>query len=86
MKNKLFLFSDFNKSENREVLYFPFQNYIKLTEIELIYRTQSNFNDRHKTTTSKDAYNLFRNNWDENLLSNFKLSEEQTLQNHIFFR
>lgn len=38
----------------------------KLTEIELVYRTQSNFNDRHKVSTSKDAYELFKNNWDEN--------------------
>lgn len=38
----------------------------KLTEVELIYRTDSKFKERQKISNTKDAHYLLRNNWDEN--------------------
>ncbi len=38
----------------------------KLTEVELTYKTTHSYNERHKVTTSNDAFKLLRNNWDEN--------------------
>ncbi|HLV24338.1 MAG TPA: JAB domain-containing protein [Moheibacter sp.] len=38
----------------------------KVTEVELIYRTDSSFNERHKISNTEDAHNILRQNWDEN--------------------
>lgn len=40
----------------------------KLTEVELIYQNYLPYNERHKVTSSVDAFKLLRNNWDENKL------------------
>lgn len=38
----------------------------KLTEVELTYKTSHSYNERHKVTSSNDAFKLLHNNWDEN--------------------
>lgn len=38
----------------------------QLTEIELTYKTSRPYNERHKVESAKDAFDLFRNNWNEN--------------------
>lgn len=45
-------------------MYLP-QPY-KLTEVELIYRTDSRFSERYKISNTKDAYDILRHSWDEN--------------------
>lgn len=40
----------------------------KLAEIELAYRTKVKASERPKVTSSGDAYELFRNNWNEDTL------------------
>lgn len=38
----------------------------KLTEIELTYKSNRSYNERHKVTNAKVAFDLFLNNWNEN--------------------
>lgn len=38
----------------------------QLTEIELTYKSNRPYNERHKVTNSKVAFELFLNNWNEN--------------------
>ena len=38
----------------------------QVAEIELIYKSKVKASDRPKVTTSHDAYNLLKQNWDEN--------------------
>lgn len=38
----------------------------QLTEIELTYTTNRPYNERHKITSAKTAFDLLLNNWDEN--------------------
>lgn len=38
----------------------------QLTEIELTYRSNRSYNERHKVTSAKVAFDLFLNNWNEN--------------------
>jgi DNA repair protein RadC len=38
----------------------------KLTEIELTYKSNRPYNERHKVTSAKIAFDLFLNNWNEN--------------------
>lgn len=44
----------------------PVSELYKVTEVELIYRTDNCFGERHKISNTKDAYNLLRNNWNQN--------------------
>ena len=48
----------------------------KISEIELTYKRKVRASDRPKVTCSKDAYNLFRENWNDltiNLSEEFKV-------------
>ena len=38
----------------------------KLTEIELTYKSNRSYNERHKVTSAKVAFDLLLNNWNEN--------------------
>jgi len=38
----------------------------QVAEIELIYKSKVKPSERPKVTTSRDAYNLLKQNWDEN--------------------
>ncbi len=38
----------------------------QIAEVELIYRSKVKVSERPKITHSKDAYIIFKNNWDEN--------------------
>lgn len=38
----------------------------QLTEIELTYKSNRPYNERHKITSAKAAFELFLNNWNEN--------------------
>jgi len=38
----------------------------QVAEIELIYKSKVKTSDRPKVTTSRDAYQLFRQNWNDN--------------------
>lgn len=38
----------------------------QLTEIELTYKSNRSYNERHKVTSAKVAFDLFLNNWNEN--------------------
>ena len=38
----------------------------QVAEIELIYKSKVKASERPKVTTSRDAYQLFKQNWDEN--------------------
>ena len=38
----------------------------QLSEIEIIYKTNRPYNERHKVSSAKDAFELFLNNWNEN--------------------
>ncbi|MEO9803451.1 MAG: JAB domain-containing protein [Reichenbachiella sp.] len=51
-------------------------NLSRISEVELIYRRKVKANDRPKVSSSKDAYHLFRENWDDltiNLYEQFKV-------------
>lgn len=48
----------------------------KISEVELVYRNKVKARYRPKVTSSKEAYRLFRQNWDDckiNLLEQFKI-------------
>lgn len=38
----------------------------QLSEIEITYKTNRPYNERHKVSSAKDAFELFLNNWNEN--------------------
>lgn len=38
----------------------------QLTEIELTYKSNSSYNERHKVSSANDAFKLLLNNWNEN--------------------
>ncbi|MEN0081123.1 JAB domain-containing protein [Flavobacterium lindanitolerans] len=38
----------------------------QLTEIELTYKSNRSYNERHRVTSAKVAFDLFLNNWNEN--------------------
>ena len=40
--------------------------WMQVAEIELIYKSKVKASERPKVTTSRDAYQLFKQNWDEN--------------------
>lgn len=40
--------------------------WMQVAEIELIYKSKVKASERPKVTTSRDAFNLFKQNWDEN--------------------
>jgi len=40
--------------------------WMQVAEIELIYKSKVKPSERPKVTTSRDAFNLFKQNWDEN--------------------
>ncbi|MBU7569297.1 MAG: JAB domain-containing protein [Flavobacterium sp.] len=42
------------------------KNLYELTEIELTYKSNRSYNERHKVTSAKVAFDLFLNNWNEN--------------------
>jgi DNA repair protein RadC len=48
----------------------------KLAEVELAYRSKVKPSERPRVTSSRDAYELFLNNWDE---GNLELREEAKL-------
>lgn len=41
------------------------KNY-QLTEIEITYKSNRPYNERHKVSSANDAFGLFLNNWNEN--------------------
>ncbi len=50
--------------------------WMQVSEIELIYKSKVKASDRPKVTTSSDAYQLFRQSWDDNkieLIEQFKV-------------
>ena len=54
----------------------PKTDLFKISKIELTYKRKVKARDRPKISCSKDAYKLFRDNWDDltiNLFEEFKI-------------
>jgi DNA repair protein RadC len=59
-----------------EQLAMQLPEWIKVAEVELVYKTKVKASERPKVTSSKDIYNILRQVWDENkidMLEEFKV-------------